>query len=76
MKREVGDGLKSKEISSDVSSQLEPVRNSYVTIMHQPVPVSSNTCRKMHVQIKHFLANLQDLIPTLAGMKYISNKTS
>ena len=25
----------------------------------------------MHVQIKHSLAHLQDLIPTLAGEKYI-----
>ena len=30
----------------------------------------------MHVQIKHSLAHLQDLIPTLAGIKYISDNTS
>ena len=36
--REVGIAIKSKE----TSSLLEPVRNTYVTIMHQPVTVSSN----------------------------------
>ena len=36
--------------------------------MHQPVTVSSNTCSLMHVQIKHSIAHLQDLIPTLAGV--------
>ena len=40
----------------------------YVTIMHQPVTVSSNTRSQMHVQVKHFLAHLQNLIPTLAGI--------
>ena len=30
--------------------------------------VSSNTCSQMHVQIKHSLAHLQDLMPTLAGI--------
>ena len=64
MKKEVGIEIKSKE----TSSQLEPVRNSYVTIMHQSVTVSSNTCSQMHVQIQHSLAHLQDLIPTLAGI--------
>ena len=29
---------------------------------------------QMHVQIKYFLAHLQDLIPTLAGIKYICNR--
>ena len=53
-------------------SQLEPVRN---ILMHQPVTVSSNACSQMHVQIKRFLAYLQDLIPTLANIKYISDIT-
>ena len=35
MKEEVGIAIKSKDTSSDVSSQLKPVRNSYVTIMHR-----------------------------------------
>ena len=48
--------LKSKE----TSSKLEPVRNIYMTIMHQPVTVSSNTCSQVHVQIKPSLAHLQD----------------
>ena len=30
----------------------------------------------MHVQIKHSLAHLKDLIPTLAGIKYISNNSN
>ena len=38
--------------------------------MHQPVlaTVSSNTCNQMHVQIKHSLAHLQNLISTFTGM--------
>ena len=39
-----------------------------LSYMHQPETVSSNTCSQVHVQIKHFLAHLQDLIPTLAGV--------
>ena len=38
LRKEVGITIKSKE----TSSQLEPVRNSYVAIMHQPITVSSN----------------------------------
>ena len=35
------------------------------------------TCNQTHVQMKHSLpAHLQDLIPTLAGIKYISDNTS
>ena len=37
LRKEVGIAVKSKE----ASNQLEPVRNSYVAIMHQPVTVSS-----------------------------------
>ena len=36
-KKEVGIAIKSKE----TSSQFEPVRNSYVAIMHKPVTISS-----------------------------------
>ena len=42
----------------------------YVTVMHQPVIVFSSTCSQMHVQTKHSLAHLQDLIPTLASTLY------
>ena len=63
LRKEVGITTKSKE----TSSQLEPMRNSYVAIMHLPVIVSQ-TCSQMHVQIKHSLAHLQDKIPTLAGV--------
>ena len=66
LKKEVWIAIKSKE----TSSQLELVRNRYVTILHQPVNVSSNTCSQMHVQIKYSLVHPQDLIPTLAGIKY------
>ena len=66
LKKEVGIALKSKE----TSSQLELVRNSYVTTMHQPITDSSNICSQMHVQIQHSLAYLQDLNPTLATVKY------
>ena len=53
-------------------NQLEIL--SYVTIMHQPVTVSSNTCIQTYVQIKHFLAHLQHLTPTLAVViTYISS---
>ena len=38
LRKEVGIKLTSKE----TSSQLKPVRNSYLTIMHQPVTISSN----------------------------------
>ena len=44
-------------------------------MMHQPVTVSSNTCSQTYVQIKHALAHLQDLIPTLAGRRYINDNT-
>ena len=37
--------------------------------MHQPVTVSSNTSNQMHVQMMNSLAHLQDLIPTLTGIK-------
>ena len=43
--------------------------------MHQPVTVSSK-CSQMHVQMKYSLAHLQDLIPTLAGMKHIIDNIS
>ena len=42
--------------------------------MHHPVLATAIPQSQMHVQIKHSLAHLQDLIPTLAGIKYI-NKT-
>ena len=60
----------------ETSSQLNPVRNSYATIMDQLVTVSLNTCSKMHTQIKHSPAHLQDEIPALAGIKCIKDNTS
>ena len=55
-------------------SQLEIL--NYVTIMQQYVTVSSNTCSQMYVQIKHSLAYLQDLTPTLAGVIIYISSTS
>ena len=74
LRKEVGITIKSKE----ASSQLKLVRNSYVAIIQQPVTVSSTmyVAKCMYVQMKHSLANLQDLIPILAGIKYISGNTS
>ena len=39
--------------------------------MHHPVLATVITQTQLHVQIKHSLAHLQDLIPTLAGIKCI-----
>ena len=39
-----------------------------LSYMQQPVTVSLNTCSQMYVQIKHSLAHLQDLIPTLTDI--------
>ena len=36
--------------------------------MQHPVLATAVTQSQMHVQIKHSLAHLQDLIPTLAGV--------
>ena len=33
----------------ETSSQLKLIKNNYVTILHQPVTVSWNTCSQMHV---------------------------
>ena len=38
--------------------------------MHFPLLATIITQSQMHAQIKHSLAHLQDLIPTLADMKY------
>ena len=38
LRKEVGNAIKNEE----TNSQLEPVRNSYVAIMHQPITISSN----------------------------------
>ena len=54
--------------SKEISIQLKPVRNGFVTMMHHPVTPNSNTCSQMYAQMKHFLAHLQDSIPTLGGM--------
>ena len=52
-----------KNVSGLTSNQFE------IVIMHQSalITVSLNKCSLIHVQIKHSLAYLQDIIPTLAG---------
>ena len=63
-----------KEIGSQYKGRKQwPVRNGY----HPPASIgpllaqtySYHLCSQMHVQIKHSLAHLQNLIPTLAGIK-------
>ena len=61
-------------ITIKVTKQIVSYNQLEIT-MSPPVIVSSNTCNQMHVQIKHSVAHLQDFIPTLAGIKYISNNT-
>ena len=39
--------------------------------MRHPVLATVTTQGQMHVQIKHSLTHLQDLIPALAGIKYV-----
>ena len=58
--------------SKETSNQLKPVRNSYVTIMHQPIIISLNTCSQMRVQIKYSPAHIKDLIPIFAGIKTLT----
>ena len=39
--------------------------------MYHPILATVTTQSQMHVQIKHSLAHLQDLMSTLDGIKYI-----
>ena len=55
-------------ILSYVCTYNPPACNCYVA--------QACTCNQTHVQMKHSLAHLQDLIPTLAGIKHIINNTS
>ena len=66
LRKEVGIAIKNKETS------IQSAQTRYVAIMHQPAVTISSTMY-MHVQIKHSLVHIQDLIPTLAGIKYISD---
>ena len=51
-------------------SKLALVTDKKEPPIHYPVLAIVITQSQMHVQIKHSLAHLQDLIPTLAGIKY------
>ena len=62
MKKEVGITIKSKQ----TRNQLEPVTRNISCIGYTVITQS-----QMHAQIKYSLAHLQDLIPTLASIKYI-----
>ena len=58
--------------SRQTSNQLEPVTRNIFYLGYTVITQS-----QMHVQIKHSLAHLQDLISTLAGIQYIfSDNTS
>ena len=61
--------------SKETSSQFEPVRNSYVTTLYQPVPVSSNM-RTNACTNKAFSSISTRFNPTLAGIEYMSDNTS
>ena len=52
----------------ETSNQLEPLTDKKWLPMHHPVLATVVTQSQMHVQIRHPLVNLQDLIPTLAGV--------
>ena len=50
--------------------QLKPVRNTELCNYNPPACnlAQACTCHQTHVQMKHSLAHLQDLIPTWAGV--------
>ena len=54
LKKKVGIAITSKEqVAMYIAMYLNQLEIlSYVTIMHQPVTISSNTCSQMHVQYK------------------------
>ena len=59
--------------------EFKPVRNTELCNHNPPACnyISSNMhMQPTHEQMKHSLAHLQDLIPTLTGIKHISNDTS
>ena len=65
LKKEVGIAIK-------VWKQVTNLNQSLTEIpMHYPVLATVITQNQIHVQIKHSLANLQDIITTLTGAKYI-----
>ena len=64
----IGIAVKSKEQVVSLN-QLEIAMYSY----NAP---ACNCCSQMHVRMKHSLVHLQDLIPTLADIKYIGDNTS
>ena len=63
-----------KQVTNVNSNQLEIAICNYVRSYNAPayIQLLAQTRSQIHVQIKHSLAHLQDLIPTLAlaGIKY------
>ena len=68
LKKEVGIAIKSKQ----TSNQLEPVTR-YTYAPSSCIGYCYNS-KPNDVQIKHSLAHLQDLIPTLACVLFVSAK--
>ena len=65
LKKEVG-------IATKVWKKVTNLNQSLIKIpMHYPVLATVITQSQIHVQIKHSLANLQNIITTLTGAKYI-----
>ena len=58
MKKEVGIAIKSNQRSNQLKAVTRP---ALATVITQS---------QMYAQTKHYLACLQDVIPTLAGIKY------
>ena len=48
--------------SKETSSQLEPITNSCVAIVHRPVTVSSSTCSQNANKALNSLSYLQDFL--------------
>ena len=65
LNKEIGITINTKE----TRSQLKLIGNNYVTILHQPVTVSWNTCSQIHVRMYKWsiLQQIWGLFPTLAG---------
>ena len=71
--------IKNKNLKTEVGITIKvskQVTSSNQTQEIYPVLATVITQSQMHVQIKHSLAHLRDVIPTLTGIKYICKHTS
>ena len=67
LKFEFEKGSRDHNKSKETSSQLKPVRNSCVAIMHQPVSVTSNMESNAYIN-KAFPSTSTRFNPTLTGV--------